>query len=166
MPDKKRSIHLPRRQVRMTNLNFQPEKAGDALVERADLSFEVLLDETDIGQILLTRGNPLRVLWDKDGEPVLRELDKPIALDLKLEGTLTLQEIGGVSALVFPTAVLKKCALEPMIARKATLTCQVRVDPTGMLEELGQMRIREDCSLEFDGSGESEKDDSQGQMPV
>lgn len=163
---KKRAINLARRQVKMTNLNFQPEKAGDDLVERADLSFEVLLDETDIGQVLSTRGNPLKILWDKDGEPALNDLGAAIALDLKVDGTLTLQAVGGISELAFTGAILKKLKLEPIIGRKAKLYCQVRVDPTGVLEELGQMRIREECAFAYAGSGAAEKDTSQQQMNV
>ncbi len=163
----KRSINLARRQVRMTNLNFQPEKSGDDLVERSDLSFEILLDESDIGQVLATRGNPLRVLWDKDGEVTLRELGDALKLDLQLVGRLTLAEVGGNgSELVFESAKLKKCKLTPMIGHKASLECQVRVDPTGMLEDLGRMRVREDCVLAFNGGAESEKSEDQQEIKL
>lgn len=168
MATTKRSINLDRRQVRFTNLNFSPEKAGDDLVERSDLDFEILLDEKDIGQILKTKGNPLRLLWDKDGEITLRELAKPLELNLKLVGTLRLAAVGGDGSeeLVFEDAVFKKPKLTPMIGHKASLHAQVRVEPTGMLEALGQMRVREECVLAFAGGAEAERNDNQSELKV
>lgn len=137
----------------MTNLNFSPEKSGEELVERADLSFELMLDEQDIAQVLAVRGNALKILWDKDGELALTELPAPLVLELEAEGTLLVGYVGLDEALEFEGARLKKCKLEPMYGCKATLTCQVRVDPTGQLEELGQLRVREDCMWGFVGRG-------------
>lgn len=162
---KGRAVALSRRTVNVTNLNFSPEAAGDKLVERADLSLEVLLEQDDIEDIVSTRGNPLQVLWDKAGEPQLRELGK-LALDLKVVGDCKLGLVNGDEPMEFEKAVLKKVTVEPMIGFKATMYCQVRVDPTGHLEDLAALVIDRKCTFAFKGAGAAEQDDGQGKLNV
>lgn len=163
---KGRAVALSRRTVNVTNMNFSPEAAGDKLVERADLSLEVLLEEDDIEDVVHTRGNPLQVLWDKAGEPQLRELGK-LALDLKVVGDCKLGLVNGDDEpMEFEKAVLKKVTIEPMIGFKATMYCQVRVDPTGHLEDLAALVIDRKCTFAFKGAGAPEKEDTQGKLDV
>lgn len=140
--------------MKVTNLNFKPEKHGDELKERADMSLEVLLEADDIDDIVDTRGNPLQALWSKTGEPNLRELDT-LALAIKAEGTCSLGSVHGDTLHEFEGAVLKKVVVEPMMGHKATMRCQVRVDPTGRLEDLADLVIAEQALFAFSG----------GQMP-
>lgn len=168
-PKKKgRTVALGLRTVKVNNFNFAPEKAGDKLVERADLSLEILLEEKDIDDVVSCRRNPLETLWDKNGEPNLRELEGGLPLDLRVEGkaTFNLLNRDKDEALEFEGAVLKKVRIEPMIGFKATLRCQVRVDPTGNMEELAALRIAEKCSFSFRGTGASEDPETQGQLNV
>lgn len=164
----KRAVSLGLRTVLVTNLNFSPELAGDKLVERVDLSLEVLLEKEDVPGIVLTRGNPLQVLWDKNGEPQLRELGK-LSLDLLIEGKA---RFGAAAAdsddmLEFEPAILKKCSIEPMLAFKATMRCQVRVDPKGYLEDLAELVIDKKCAFSFTGQGATESDgEPQGDLAV
>lgn len=163
---KGRAVAISRRTVNVTNMNFSPEKAGDKLVERADLSLELLLEEDDIEDVVFTRDNPLKVLWNKDGEPQLRELDTSLGLDLKVEGLCKLGLVNGDEDMEFEGAVLKKVRIEPMLGFKATMTCQVRVDPTDKLDELAALVIDRKCTFAFRGAGVPEKDDGQGKLNV
>ena len=56
----KRSIELKRRPATVTHLNFSPEKAGDELVERVDLSITFRVVDMDVDEVLNTQGNPHR----------------------------------------------------------------------------------------------------------
>lgn len=166
-PKKKgRSLAIGRRTVSVSNMNFSPEAAGDKLVERVDLSLEILLERDDIEDVVLTRGNPLQVLWDKNGEPQLRELDRWLTLDLKVQGACHLGLAKEDDEIEFDPAVLKKVRIEPMLGFKATMTCQVRVDPTDHLEELAQMVIDRKATFSFQGVGVQEKEDTQGKLNV
>ena len=86
----KRSLTLKLRQATVSNLNFSPEKAGDELVERVDLSISFRVLDMDVDEIINTKSNPLQLLWAKDGGLMFRELDM-LSLDFEAEGTL---EIG------------------------------------------------------------------------
>jgi hypothetical protein len=163
---KGRHVAIGRRTVAVNNMNFSPEAAGDKLVERVDLSLEVLLERDDIEDVVLTRGNPLQVLWDKNGEPQLRELDRWLTLDLKVVGVAQLGLVKEDDEIEFEAAVLKKVRIEPMLGFKATMTCQVRVDPTDHLEELAQMVIDRKATFSFTGAGVQEKADGQGKLDV
>lgn len=164
----KRVLVLGLRTVLITNLNFSPEIAGDKLVERADLSLEVLLEKDDIPGIVLVRGNPLQVLWDKNGEPQLRELGK-LALDLKIDGTARFGLASGdeEDMMSFEGAVLKKVAIEPMLGFKATMRCQVRVNPAMHLEELASLVIERKGAFSFEGHGtQASEPDPQEKLAV
>ncbi len=162
----KRSIDLKRRPATVTNLNFSPEKAGkDQLVERVDLSITFRVLDLDIDEVVNTKGNPLKVLWTNDGSLMFRELDM-ITLEFKAEGTL---EIGltDESLLSFENAKIGKFKVYPYIGRQAEIKCQVRIDPTGSLEELGDIRIHEDCIFSFSGYGvEKGKNKNQTELAV
>lgn len=163
---KARAVVLARREVKVHNLNFSPELSGDKLVERADLTLEFLAEEDDISELLNTRGNPLQVLWDKNGEPQLRELDGPLALDLKILGECQLESVNGDIVRMFERATLKKVKLLPMLGFKASVTCQIRVDPTDNLEWLAELVIARKCVMDFAGEGAAEKDTGQGKLNV
>ncbi len=147
----KRSLDLKLRQAKVTNLNFSPEKAGKELVERVDLDIKFRVLDMDVDEIVNTKGNPLKLLWATDGTLQFRELEM-ITLDFEAEGTL---EIGLTDELViaFANAKIRKFKVFPHIDRQAEIKCQVRIDPTGFMEELGQIRIHEDCALSFSGYG-------------
>lgn len=158
---KERLVELDLRTAKVKNLNFSPEKAGDKLVERADLSLEFLIEEADVPAVIHTRGNPLQVLWDGKGEPQLREV--PIlALDLRAVGTATfnMENRDEEDGMEFEDAVLKKATFEPMLGRKGTLRCQVRVDPTDRMDELAALVIEGKCAFSFSGSGANEGGDA------
>ena len=162
----KRSIDLKRRPASVTNLNFSPEKAGkDKLVERVDLSITFRVLDMDVDEVLNTKSNPLKVLWVNDGGLMFRELEM-LTLDFEAEGTL---EIGltDESLLAFENAKIKKFKVYPYIDRQAEIKCQVRIDPTGCLEQLAAIRIHEDCVFSFSGYGiEKGKNKNQGQLEV
>jgi hypothetical protein len=164
---KPREVSLGLRTAKVKNLNFSPEKAGDKLVERADLSLEFLIEEADVPAVVFTRGNPLQVLWDGKGEPQLREV--PIlALDLRVvgEATFNMENRDDDDAMTFEDAVMKKATFEPMLGRKGVLRCQVRVDPTDSLEELAALVIEGKCKFSFVGAGAAEDEDDQGKLNV
>lgn len=166
-PKKGREIRIKRRTVNVTNMNFSPEKAGDKKVERVDMSLEVLLEEADIPEFVHTRDNPLKVLWDKNGDPNLLELDKTIQLDLKVEGVAKFGLVNGTDQdMRFKRAILKKASIEPRAPFKAILKCQVRVDPAGFLEQLGALVIDGRAAFSFAGAGIPESDDGQGELRV
>ena len=69
--------------------------------------------------------------------------------------------------LEFEGAKLKKIKLTPFIDRQAEVKCQVRVNPTGNLEQLGHIRITEACVVAFTGAGiEKGKNKDQTELEV
>lgn len=164
---KAREVVLPLRTAKVRNMNFAPEKAGDKLVERADMSLEFLIEERDVPAVIHTRGNPLQVLWDGKGEPQLREVPV-LSLDLRVvgEATFNMENRDEDDAMTFEDAVLKKATFEPMLGRKGTLRCQVRVDPTDKMDELAALVIEGKCAFSFAGSGAAEDEDEQGKLNV
>lgn len=161
-----RKIELSARTAKVTNLNFQPEKFGDELVERVDMTIAFLVEDMEIDELVNAKGNPLQLLWDRDGGVQFRELSK-FEVNLKAEG-LAEFGISDEHMIEFTTAVLKKVSVEPLHGRKAEISCQVRVDPTGHLEDLGQMRIDQQCVFAFSGKGVAtgDKKDDQGKLDV
>lgn len=161
----KRSVELKRRPATVSNLNFSPEKAGDDLVERVDLSLKFSVKDMDVDEIINAKGNPLKLLWDPDGGLMFRELEH-LPITLEAEGTF---EIGvdDEHMLEFEGAKLKKIKVTPFVDRQAEVKCQVRIDPTGHLEQLGHIRITEACVLAFTGYGlEKGKNKDQAELEV
>ena len=116
-------------------------------------------------QVSTTKSDAVHVQWYEDGTQQLRERDL-ITLDFEAEGTL---EIGltDESLLAFENAKIKKFKVYPYIDRQAEIKCQVRIDPTGCLEQLAAIRIHEDCVFSFSGYGiEKGKNKNQGQLEV
>lgn len=160
---KARTINLKLRQCEFKNLNFQPEKAGDDLVERADLSLTFVVKDMEIDELVSAKGNPLKLLWHSDKTVMFREI-KTFQVAFEAVGTLSIG-INDEQVIEFDQAKLKKVKITPHVELQAEVTCQVRVDPTGNLEELGQMRISQDCVMSFTGA-EAEKDDKQEGLDV
>lgn len=160
---KARKINLKLRQCDFKNLNFQPEKAGEELVERADLSLVFRVKDMEIDELVSAKGNPLQLLWHKDKTVMFRDI-KTLEVGIEAEGTLSIG-ISDEHMIEFDNAKLKKVKITPHVELQAEIKCQVRVDPTGNLEELGQMRITEDCVMSFTGA-EAEKDDKQEALEV
>ena len=161
----KRSLELKLRPATVTNLNFSPEKAGDELVERVDLSITFRVLDMDVDEIVNTKGNPLKLLWANDGGLMFRELEM-LTLNFEAEGMF---EIGlsDDRLLTFENAKIRKFKVYPYINRQAEIKCQVRIDPTGHLEELGRIRIHQDCVLSFNGYGvDKRKNKDQGTLEV
>jgi len=159
----KRTVNLKLRQCEFKNLNFQPEKAGDELVERADLSLVFVVKDMEIDELLSAKANPLQLLWHKDKTVMFRDV-KTIPVAFEAIGTLSIG-ISDEQLIDFDNAKLKKLSITPHVELQAEVKCQVRVDPTGNLEELGQMRVTEDCVMKFAGS-EAEDDDKQEGLDV
>lgn len=168
-------VNITLRTAKVTNLNFQPERAGDDLLERVDLSLEFLLQRDEIEELLSTVSNPLKVLWHSSGNPQLRDADW-IPLTCKASGKAQLgSEADGTDAvLYFQPSTLKKIKVRPVLGFNLEVTCQVRVDPTGHLEELGDIRIAEESAFAFLGEAEPaptkergvKADDDQEEMDV
>ncbi len=159
----KRTIDLKLRQAQFKNLNFQPEKAGDDLVERADLSLTFVVKDMEIDELVSAKANPLKLLWHTDKTVMFREI-KTLNVAFEALGKLTIG-ISDEQTITFDNAKLKKVKITPHIELQAEVSCQVRIDPTGNLEELGQMRIAQDCVIAFSGA-EAEKDDKQQGLDV
>lgn len=168
-------INLSKRQVNVTNLNFSPERNGEDKVARIDLSMEVLLEADDIPQFLMgdraadmVDGAIISELWDEEGTPRLPGVSD-IRLCTKVAGYARIGSAKGKAKdmIEFKNGVLKKCILELMLAHKAKLRCQVRVDPTGYLNEIEQMVIAETAQFAFTGEAlPPEGDDGQGELAV
>ena len=168
------SIALAKRQVRVTNLNFSPERNGEEKVARVDLSIEVLLEPEDIAQFLITDREPNLVdkgviasIWD-NGVPMFSGMTSMVLLT-KVVG---FSRLGLVTAkakdmVEFENTVLKKCRLELMLNEKAKLIAQIRVEPTGRLELLENLVIREEAQFSFNGDVQNpDGNDAQGQLLV
>lgn len=159
-----RSIDLKLRQAEFTNLNFSPEKSGPDLVERADLSLKFVVKDMEIDELVSAKGNPLQLLWHADKTVMFRDI-KSFAVDLEAEGTLTIG-VSDEQVLTFENAKLKKVTITPHVELQAEVKCQVRVDPTGNLEELGQIRIQQNCVVAFSGKGIDKSKSGQQKLEV
>src|SRR5690606_27060506 len=125
-----RKISISKRQVQVKNLNFSPEKNGEELVERADLSVRILLEPEDLDQLVMSKTDPAStLLFDAEGHPTLSECQL-LPLDLQADGALVLGSTKENVSLKFKSAKLKKCSVRLMFGPKAELACQFRVDPS------------------------------------
>lgn len=159
----KRTVSLKLRQATISNLNLKPEKHGDDLQPRVDISLKFVIKDKEIDELVSAKGNPLQLLWHKDKTVMFREI-KSFDIDFEAMGTLII----GVTdefTVEFETAKLKKIVITPFIELQAEIKCQVRVDPTGHLEALEEMLIQQDCVFSFSGT-EAEKDNTQQNMEV
>ena len=166
-PGAPRKISIGKRQVQVKNLNFSPEKNGEELVERADLSVRILLEEADLDEILQSNTDPASsLLFDAEGNPALPEC-MVLPIDLQASGALVLGSIKENVSLKFRSARLKRCTVRLMFGPKAELACQFRVDPSGALEALAQLVIAKAATLTFTGEAElPDDDDGQGELEV
>lgn len=168
MATKKRTVDLPLVQAKVTNLNFKPEKHGAEFQPRADMSIEFLVQDEHVDEFVNTKSNPLKVLWHGDGAPMFRELgDTGIPIALKAQGTA---KIGASeeALLTFDTATLKSIRVKPLINRQLQVSCQIRVDPTDHLDELGDLAVHQSAVVSFDGSqvANGNKNEDQGKLEV
>lgn len=160
-----RKISISKRQVQVKNLNFSPEKNGEELVERADLSVRILLEEADLDALVQSKTDPSStLLFDSEGHPALPEC-MLLPLDLQAAGALVLGSVKENVSLKFKSAKLKKCSVRLMFGPKAELACQFRVDPSGALEALAQLVISKAAILTFTGEAEL-PDDDDGQQDM
>lgn len=162
-----RKVSISKRQVKVTNLNFSPEKNGEELVERADLSVRILLEQDDLDALIDSKTDPAStLLFDAEGHPALPGASS-FPLDLQADGQLVLASTKENVSLKFKTAKLKKCGITLMFGPKAELACQFRLDPSGALEALAQLVIAKAAVLTFAGDAEaSDNNDGQGNLDV
>lgn len=154
-----RKISISKRQVQVKNLNFSPEKNGEELVERADVSLRILLEAEDLDAVVASRTDPAsELLFDAEGHPTLTEA-MTLPLELQAEGTLTLGSTKANTSLKFKRAKLKGCKVRLMFGHKGELACQIRVDPSGAMEALAQLVIDKGAILTFLGESEAAEDD-------
>lgn len=146
----KNLIVLPKRTARVTNLNSKPERHGDEREKRVDLSLEVVLDHREVDPIVRTRWDDAsRVLWDDKGEPQFLDVAE-LDVDIVARGVAILGLHNHPDVYEFDDAVIKRVKLKPLLDRKASMSFQVRVDPTGRFEDLGQMQADEVCQFAFE----------------
>lgn len=147
--------------MQVTNLNYQPEKAGtDKEVPRVDLSFAMIAGELMVEEFVRVRNgtNVLKALWDKGGSTVILDA-KPIELDIEYSGKAELSFVNApddMERLSFDPARIKKIKVEPRNGREAEIHFQLRVDPGEHLNALGDLRLEKQAMFMFTGS---EKDD-------
>jgi hypothetical protein len=162
-----RDLTLAKRQVKVTNLNHSPEKAGKELVEKVDVSLQMELTQADLDLwVEVRQGLASELLFDAEGNPNLPALlDFP--LELQAEGRCRLQHPRGTKELDFDYAVLKKPHVELLFGRKAILSCQIRISPDGHLDELGKMRIEQAALFSFSGASVPDEDaEDQEELPL
>lgn len=160
MAKKAHNCSLRPRQVKVTNLNYQPEKKGkDELVPRVDLSLEMVVDDMDLAELVRVRSgaNLVKVLWDKGGNTNLLD-PRPILFDIEFAGTASLKFVNGGEAYSFESARLKKLHVAPQNGRQAEVTFQLRVDPGEHLDFLGDLRIAQRAMFGFSGAGDDATD--------
>lgn len=157
----KQLCNLKVRQVKVTNLNYQPEKAGsDKLAPRVDLSMEMETDDMEVAELVRVRtgSNVVKTLWDKAGATVLLDAG-PIKFDVQYKGKIELRFVNDDDASrrrTFDPGTLKAIAIEPMAGHKALVKFQVRFDPEHELEFLGDLRIQQKAMFAFTGSGDDD----------
>lgn len=169
MAKSKHQCNLKIRQVKVTNLNYQPEKAGpDKLTPRIDLSLEMETDDTEISELVRVRSgsNVVKTLWDKAGAPVLLDAT-PIKFDIEFLGKCELRFVNdekNESRHTFDSAKLKAISIEPRADHKGLVKFQVRFDPEHALEFLGDIRIAQKAIFGFTGHGDDDGDNGKQQQ--
>lgn len=158
------TVRLKRRTATVRNFNYQPEKSGEGLEPRCDLNLQLQVTAEECDQFIRTRLKlPSELLWEDKGEPELRDLiGKGLSLKTTASGKLTLGLVSGDFSHTFGVATLKKLRVVPQLDFTAQLHCQVRFDPTGYMDPVGQMRIDGTCMFEFAGEREPEQE----QLPM
>lgn len=163
-----RDLVISKRQVKVTNLNHSPEKAGKVLVEKVDVSLAMELSSADLDMVIETRRGelPSEELFDEEGNPAYPAMTS-FPLELQAEGTAALMTTGAKAGNTFKNAVLKKAHVELIFGFKGLLTCQLRVTPGGHLDELGKLRIEEQALFSFTGQAVAdEESDEQESLPL
>lgn len=158
-------IELKKRTAKCTNMNFKPETHGDEKVERVDLSLEFLMTPDELQHLLQPHdGDASELLWDRDD--LMFPTVARLVLDIKGEGNAMVGTKNAREPKLYEGATLKKITIEPLIGQNSTVRCQVRIDPTGRLEELGKIVLDDSCQFGFNGTGETADADSQGKLNV
>ena len=159
----KRTVNLTVRQATISNLNLKPEKHGDELQARVDISLKFVIKDMEIDELISAKGNPLQLFWHKDKTVMFPDI-KNFEVAFEATGTLIIG-VSDLHTVEFENAKLKKITITPFIELQAGVTCQVRVDPPGNLEALDEMLITQDVVFSFAGT-EADKDDSQQNLDV
>ena len=165
---KNRKLELPLTQAQVSNLNFSPEKHGDNFEPRADLSLAFIVKDLTVAEFVNTKSNPLKVLWDTKGGPMFRELGGTgIPIAMKCTGTAELGSSEEV-LLTFENATLKNIKVTPIIDHQLEVSCQIRVDTTDHLDELGELVLDKSAVVRFTGEqvATGNKNEDQGKLEV
>lgn len=158
-------IELKKRTAKCTNMNFKPETHGDEKVERVDLSLEFLMSADELDALLTPHSAEAgALLWS--GDDLMFPTLARLVLDIKGEGVATIGTKNAREPKAYDEATIKKLTVEPMIGKNATVRCQVRIDPTGRLEELGKIVLDDSCQFGFAGEGAATEPESQGKLNV
>ncbi len=138
-------------------MNFKPEKAGKTQVPRCDVSLAFLVRDMEIDEFVSASGNPLKLLWDAEGNPQFSDLE-PLQFLFQSRGIATIGPHTGEDGAEFDDAILKKVVVEPLLNREAAVRCQVRVDPITHSEELVELSVKRQCSFSFNGNNDDAAD--------
>lgn len=159
-------IQLSKRTAKVTNLNVKPERHGDELEKRVDISLEIVVDHAEIGLLVRTRwDDAAKVLWDDKGHPQFLDIEE-LYVDRVIEGECVLGIHNHDATLTFEEATMKKIRLRQMLNRQASLAFQVRIDPTGCSEELLDMQADERCVFAFTASAETPTSENEKQQAL
>lgn len=156
MAKQKPLVNITSRHSKVNHLNDSPEKSGDALHPKMDVSIEFVLEPGELAQFVRTRTGSRsadEIFWDKAGEPCLLDVEE-IEPDFVCQGKVELVSTSNPEDFAeSDAATLKKLKIKPITGRKCIVHGQVRLDPTNYRESLGQMRLAQECKLSFVGSG-------------
>ena len=159
-------IQLSKRTAKVTNLNVKPERHGDELEKRVDVSLEIVVNDAEIGMLVRTRwDDAAKVLWDDKGHPQFLDIEE-LYVDRVIEGECVLGIHNHEETLTFEGATLKKIRMRPLLGRSASLAFQVRIDPTGCSEELLDMQADERCVFAFAAAEEEAKAGNEKQQAL
>lgn len=155
---KKQIINIKRRQATVTNYNFSPVRAGDERKARAYLSLKILLEPDEIAQVVRTTdGDPVKLLWDKEGAFRLRDIEV-LELRIELDGKAELGIVGERKMHRFDTATMSKLKARAHIDGRILLLGQLGLDPSGYSDDLETMTVREVCRFDFVGHVRQEQE--------
>lgn len=149
-------VNITSRHAKVLHLNDSPEKSGDQLDPKMDVSLEFILEPGELAQFVRTRTGSRTaddMFWDKQGEPCLLDVEE-VEPDFVCIGKVELTSTSNPDDFAESgDATLKKCRFKPITGRKCIARAQVRLDPTSYREILGAMRLAQECKLSFTGSG-------------
>ena len=145
-----RAIVLKSRQATFRDYKTKTEAKGQDRSPYAEVDVELTIADVDRDQILLTDGGAA-LLWNKDQQPILAELEGWLTLTWQAQGLVTLGPIRGEQT-KFADAIVHAVKVKLELGGSMQMRATLRVDSDGEAELLQRLKCAGLCKLSFKGN--------------